>query len=62
MILKTVCALVALLLELFNSYGDGEFDWSNGYAPSLHIILDSMFVLKDVTVETYIGDTNMFLV
>ena len=40
MILKTVCALVALLLELFNSYGDGEFDWSNGYAPSLHNILD----------------------
>ena len=44
MILKTVCALVALLLELFNSYGDGEFDWSNGYAPSLHIILDKIWL------------------
>lgn len=31
MILKTACALVALLLEVFNMYGDGVFTWYNGY-------------------------------
>lgn len=30
MILKTACALVALVLELFSLYGDGEFTWYNG--------------------------------
>jgi hypothetical protein len=30
MILKTAGALVALLLELFGEYGDGEFTWYNG--------------------------------
>jgi hypothetical protein len=31
MILKTVCALVALVLELFLLYGDGLFEWYYGY-------------------------------
>ncbi|KAM3741577.1 hypothetical protein ACB098_07G006500 [Castanea mollissima] len=31
MILKTVCAFLALLLELFGVYGDGEFKWNYGY-------------------------------
>ena len=30
MILKTLCALVALVLELFQRYGDGEFEWYYG--------------------------------
>lgn len=32
MILKTVCAFLALILELFGVYGDGEFKWYYGYA------------------------------
>lgn len=31
MILKTVCAFLALILELFGVYGDGEFKWNYGY-------------------------------
>ncbi|KAI3977109.1 hypothetical protein MKX01_042799 [Papaver californicum] len=31
MILKTVCSLLALILELFGVYGDGEFKWYYGY-------------------------------
>lgn len=31
MILKTVCAFLAFLLELFGLYGDGEFKWYYGY-------------------------------
>lgn len=31
MILKTFCALLAFLLELFGVYGDGEFKWYYGY-------------------------------
>ncbi|TQD93716.1 hypothetical protein C1H46_020720 [Malus baccata] len=31
MILKTVCAFLALVLELFGVYGDGEFKWYYGY-------------------------------
>ncbi|CDP03061.1 unnamed protein product [Coffea canephora] len=31
MILKTVCAFLALILELFGVYGDGEFKWYYGY-------------------------------
>ncbi|XP_066378861.1 protein LAZ1 homolog 2-like isoform X1 [Miscanthus floridulus] len=31
MILKTLCALLALILELFGAYGDGEFKWNYGY-------------------------------
>lgn len=31
MILKTVCAFLAFLLELFGVYGDGEFKWYYGY-------------------------------
>lgn len=31
MILKTFCAFVALVLELFGVYGDGEFKWNKGY-------------------------------
>ncbi|KAI3965382.1 hypothetical protein MKX01_042863 [Papaver californicum] len=31
MILKTVCSFLALILELFGVYGDGEFKWYYGY-------------------------------
>ncbi|KAF5176289.1 Laz1-like protein [Thalictrum thalictroides] len=31
MILKTVCAFLAFVLELFGVYGDGEFKWYYGY-------------------------------
>ena len=31
MILKTLCAFLAFLLELFGVYGDGEFKWYYGY-------------------------------
>lgn len=31
MILKTLCALLALVLEPFGAYGDGEFKWNYGY-------------------------------
>lgn len=31
MILKTFCAFLALVLELFGVYGDGEFKWNKGY-------------------------------
>ncbi|XP_010261796.1 PREDICTED: protein LAZ1 homolog 2 isoform X2 [Nelumbo nucifera] len=31
MILKTVCAFLALLLEILGVYGDGEFKWYYGY-------------------------------
>lgn len=31
MILKTVCAFLAFLLELFGLYGDGQFKWYYGY-------------------------------
>lgn len=31
MILKTVCAFLALVLELLGVYGDGEFKWNYGY-------------------------------
>lgn len=31
MILKTLCAFLAFILELFGAYGDGEFKWYYGY-------------------------------
>ncbi|GAB2267501.1 hypothetical protein Dimus_038670 [Dionaea muscipula] len=39
MILKTFCAFLALLLELFGVYGDGEFKWYYGY-PYITIVLN----------------------
>ncbi|XP_027338365.1 protein LAZ1 homolog 2 [Abrus precatorius] len=38
MILKTVCALLAFILELFGVYGDGEFRWYYGY-PYIAVVL-----------------------
>lgn len=43
MILKTACSFLALLLELFGVYGDGEFKWYYGYV--LHIYLASLHSL-----------------
>jgi hypothetical protein len=37
MILKTVCAFLAFLLELFGVYGDGEFKWYYGYVSLIHV-------------------------
>lgn len=39
MILKTICALLALVLELFGVYGDGEFKWYYGY-PYMAVVLN----------------------
>ncbi|KAL2532684.1 Protein LAZ12 [Abeliophyllum distichum] len=39
MILKTVCAFLALILELFGKYGDGEFKWYYGY-PYITVVLN----------------------
>ncbi|KAK9697317.1 hypothetical protein RND81_08G029500 [Saponaria officinalis] len=39
MILKTVCAFLAFLLEIFGVYGDGEFKWNYGY-PYITVVLN----------------------
>ncbi|XP_041009181.1 protein LAZ1 homolog 2 isoform X2 [Juglans microcarpa x Juglans regia] len=39
MILKTVCAFLAFLLEIFGVYGDGEFKWYYGY-PYMAVVLN----------------------
>ncbi|KAK8509134.1 hypothetical protein V6N13_062188 [Hibiscus sabdariffa] len=39
MILKTFCALLALLLEVFGVYGDGEFKWYYGY-PYITVVMN----------------------
>ncbi|PKI43508.1 protein LAZ1 homolog 2 [Punica granatum] len=39
MILKTVCAFLALILELLGVYGDGEFKWNYGY-PYIAVVLN----------------------
>ncbi|CAN0928586.1 Protein LAZ1 homolog 1 [Linum grandiflorum] len=39
MILKMICALLAIILESFGVYGEGKFDWSHGY-PYLAVVLN----------------------
>ncbi|XP_039832739.1 protein LAZ1 homolog 2-like isoform X5 [Panicum virgatum] len=39
MILKTLCAFLALILEPFGAYGDGEFKWNYGY-PYIAVIIN----------------------
>ncbi|XP_077236403.1 organic solute transporter ostalpha protein (DUF300) isoform X3 [Tasmannia lanceolata] len=39
MILKMLCAFLALLLELFGVYGDGKFKWHYGY-PYIAVVLN----------------------
>nr|KYP62198.1 Transmembrane protein 184C family [Cajanus cajan] len=39
MILKTVCALLAIILEPLGVYGDGEFKWYYGY-PYIAVVLN----------------------
>ncbi|CAN6458536.1 unnamed protein product [Victoria cruziana] len=39
MILKTICAFLAIVLEFFGVYGDGKFDWHYGY-PYLAVVLN----------------------
>ncbi|XP_061362510.1 protein LAZ1 homolog 2 [Gastrolobium bilobum] len=39
MILKTVCAFLAFLLEMLGVYGDGEFKWYYGY-PYIAVVLN----------------------
>ncbi|KAK4355746.1 hypothetical protein RND71_024717 [Anisodus tanguticus] len=39
MILKTVCAFLALIMEIFGVYGDGEFKWHYGY-PYITVVLN----------------------
>ncbi|CAN4109997.1 unnamed protein product [Withania somnifera] len=39
MILKTVCAFLAFILEIFGVYGDGKFNWHYGY-PYITVVLN----------------------
>lgn len=39
MILKTLCAFLALLLEVLGVYGDGEFKWYYGY-PYITVVMN----------------------
>lgn len=39
MILKTICALLAIILQLFGVYGEGKFEWTCGY-PYLAVVLN----------------------
>ncbi|KAJ4930448.1 hypothetical protein NE237_000114 [Protea cynaroides] len=39
MILKMICALLAIIFELFGVYGEGIFDWRYGY-PYLAVVLN----------------------
>lgn len=39
MILKMICALLAMILETFGVYGEGTFDWRYGY-PYLAVVLN----------------------
>ncbi|KAG0491233.1 hypothetical protein HPP92_004188 [Vanilla planifolia] len=39
MILKTVCALIAIVLQFFGVYGEGKFEWRYGY-PYLAVVLN----------------------
>lgn len=39
MILKLLCALIAIVLEAFGVYGEGKFEWKYGY-PYLAVILN----------------------
>ncbi|KAF7086513.1 hypothetical protein CFC21_089799 [Triticum aestivum] len=39
MILKTLCAFLAFILELFGAYGDGELKWNYGY-PYIALVIN----------------------
>ncbi|KAG2663198.1 hypothetical protein I3760_16G016700 [Carya illinoinensis] len=39
MILKMICALLAMILEAFGVYGEGKFEWNYGY-PYLAVVLN----------------------
>ncbi|KAJ7969927.1 protein LAZ1-like 1 isoform X1 [Quillaja saponaria] len=39
MILKMICALLAMILETFGVYGEGKFEWKYGY-PYLAVVLN----------------------
>ncbi|KAG2665686.1 hypothetical protein I3760_15G020500 [Carya illinoinensis] len=39
MILKMICALLAMILEVFGVYGEGKFEWRYGY-PYLAVVLN----------------------
>ncbi|RZC45869.1 hypothetical protein C5167_038821 [Papaver somniferum] len=39
MLLKTICALLAIVFELFGVYGEGKFEWKYGY-PYLAVVLN----------------------
>lgn len=38
MILKTICALLAIVLEFFGVYGEGKFEWNYGYVIFIFIL------------------------
>ncbi|XP_077249831.1 organic solute transporter ostalpha protein (DUF300) isoform X2 [Tasmannia lanceolata] len=39
MILKMICAVIAIILEVFGVYGEGKFEWGYGY-PYLAVVLN----------------------
>lgn len=45
MILKTVCALLAFILEMFGVYGDGEFKWYYGYVFHTKVESKILFII-----------------
>ncbi|KAI4380809.1 hypothetical protein MLD38_006957 [Melastoma candidum] len=47
MILKTVCAFLALILEICGVYGDGEFRWNNGQMWALYCLVQFYNVTHD---------------
>jgi len=55
MILKTVCALLAFILEQFGVYGDGEFKWYYGWV--LYTMMESniWFIMVSGIINWYIS-------
>jgi hypothetical protein len=58
MILKTLCAFLALILEPFGAYGDGEFKWNYGllsFSPFLIIEISKTAELEETQNELFIA-------
>lgn len=52
MILKTVCAFLSLVLEVFGVYGDGEFKWRYGLVLNDTSLVSSAGVICKLTPHT----------
>lgn len=47
MILKTICALLAIVFEFFGVYGEGKFEWNYGYVILVSYLTKKILRLKD---------------